>query len=153
MRLRERFVVLAGLALVIAAGAGGALLGMRLGDAASEPSEQRLAITDPNAAVSAGEGVARSPGGFTGFGGRPALRGEVLRTGRIESAAAGAIEIASPESSATIRYTTPERLYRIATASNPLSAGDLVRVHVKDGAVTAALRLPPGLDEGINRGP
>jgi hypothetical protein len=153
LKLRERFVVLAGLVLVIAAGAGGALLGVRLGHAASEPSWQRLAIPDPGAATDAADGVARSPGGFTGFGGRPALRGEVLRSGRIQTVTTGAIEIASPESGATIRYTTPERLYRIAVISAPLRAGDLVQVHVKDGAVTATLRLPPGLDEGINRGP
>ena len=152
MRLRERFIVLAGLVLVIAAGAGGSLLGMRLGEAASAPAERRVAITDPDMAT-IDTAVARSAGGFTGFGGRPALRGEVLRSGEIKSAGTGSIEVASPESVSTVRYSTTERLFRIAASSAPLRAGDLVQVQVKDGAVTAALRLPPGLDEGINRGP
>jgi hypothetical protein len=119
---------------------------------ASEPEEQRLAITDPGAVRSAGDEAARSAGGFTGFGGRPALRGEVLRTGRIDNISGGVIVVASPESAATVRYSTPERLYRIARASTPLRAGELVQLLVKDEAVIGVLRVPPGLDEGINRG-
>jgi hypothetical protein len=153
MRLRERFIVFASLVLVVAAGAGGALLGMRLGEVASAPDERRVAITDPDGAVQGGTAGALSAGGFTGFGGRPALRGAVLRTGEVRATGTGMIELASTESGATVRYTTSERLFRIVPLTTSLRAGDLVQLQVKEGAVTAALRLPAGLDEGINRGP
>jgi hypothetical protein len=153
MRLRERFILLASLVLVVAAGAGGGLLGLRLGEAASAPAQRRLTVADPDGAVLDEAAAGRSAGGFTGFGGRPALRGEVLRTGEIKAASSGAIDLASTESGATVRYTTPERLFRIAALSGPLRPGDLVQVLVRDGAVTGVLRLPAGLDAGINRGP
>jgi hypothetical protein len=153
MRLRERFVFLAGLVLVLVAGAGGALLGMWLGETASAPEERRVTIVDPDSSLSAVDALARSTGGFTGFGGRPALLGEVLRTGEVKATSPGTIELASTESRATVRYTTPERLFRIVPLTTPLRPGDLVQLRVQDGAVTGALRLPTGLEEGINRGP
>ena len=42
---------------------------------------------------------------------------------------------------------------RCRTRLQNVGGFDLVQVLVKDGAVTAALRVPAGLDEGINRGP
>ncbi|MBM4409886.1 MAG: hypothetical protein FJ037_00925 [Chloroflexi bacterium] len=151
MRLRARLEVVAVAAVVLLAGAGGAWLGVRLGHAVSEPTVERVTITAPEMLAGAPPDAARSPGGFTGFGGPPAIRGEVQRSGTIQSATSGVLVIGSSESSVTVRYTSPERLFRIAPAVTPLRVGDLVQVRVEDGRVAAILRLPPGLEQGGNR--
>ncbi len=151
MRLRARIEAVAIAAAVLLAGAGGGLLGMRLGDAASAPDVERITIAAPEALAGPPQDAARSAGGFTGFGGPPAIRGEVQRSGTVQSAEPGALVIGSAESGVTVRYTSPERLFRIAPASAPLRAGDLVQVRVEDGRAAAVLRLPPGLEQGGNR--
>ncbi|RJQ07721.1 MAG: hypothetical protein C4558_09130, partial [Dehalococcoidia bacterium] len=62
-----------------------------------------------------------------------------------------ALVIGSAESSVTVRYTSPERLFRILPAGTSLRAGDLIQVRVEDGRAAAVLRLPPGLEQGGNR--
>lgn len=151
MRLRARVEAVAILAAVLLAGAGGALMGVRLGDAASAPDVERITLAAPETLAGPPPDAARSPGGFTGFGGPPAIRGEVQRGGVVQSVEPGTLVIGSAESSVTVRYTSPQRLFRIVPAGAPLRAGDLVQVRVEDGRAVAVLRLPPGLEQGGNR--
>lgn len=151
MRLRQRLVTTVVASLVLLAAAGGGALGVRLGRAASAPAVRHVAVAAAEGFAGPPADAARSPGGFTGFGGRPALGGEVLRSGTVETAGGGATAIASPGSTLTVRVTSAERLYAIVPASAPLRAGDSVQVHARDGSAVAVLRLPPGLGQGGNR--
>jgi hypothetical protein len=151
MRLRRRLATLALASLTFAALAGGALTGTRLGRAASAPSVRKVSIAAPEGFAGPAPDTRRSAGGFTGFGGRPALAGNVLRGGTVETNSGGNIVIATAESTLSLRTTSSERLFAITAASSPLRPGDAVQVYVRDGAVVAALRLPPGLGEGGNR--
>lgn len=151
MRLRRRLVTFALTALVLAALASGALLGMRLGRAASAPVVRHVAISAPEGFAGPTADARRSIGGFTGFGGRPALAGDVLRGGTVETSSRGNIVIATAGSTLTLRTSSTERLYVITAATMPLRPGDAVQVHVRDGVVIGVLRVPPGLGQGGNR--
>ena len=151
MTLRSRLRTAAVVAAMLLASVGGGWLGVRLGHAASEPNVERVAVAAPEALAGPPADAVRSPGGFTGFGGAPALRGEVQRSGTVQRSDAGAVVIGTAESNVTVRYTSPERLFRIVPAGSPLKAGDLVQVRVKDGAATSLLRLPANLEQGSNR--
>lgn len=151
MTLRARLQSAAVVVAVLLASAGGGWLGIRLGHAASEPNVERVEVVAPEALAGPPANVARSPGGFTGFGGAPALRGEVQRNGTVQRADAGSVVVGPAESNVTVRYTSPERLFRIVPAGTPLKAGDLVQVRVKDGAALSLLRLPANLEQGSNR--
>jgi hypothetical protein len=151
MTLRARLQTLAVVGVVLLASAGGGWLGIRLGHAASEPDIEHVEVVAPEVLAGPPADVARSPGGFTGFGGAPALRGEIQRSGTVQRADAGAVVVGTAESNVTVRYTSPERLFRIVPAGTPLRAGDLVQVRVKDGAALSLLRLPANLEQGSNR--
>ena len=151
MTLRARLQTAAVVVAVMLASAGGGWLGIRLGHAASEPHVERVEVVAPEVLAGPSADVARSPGGFTGFGGAPALRGEVQRSGAVQRADAGAVVVGSAESNVTVRYTSPERLFRIVPAGSPPKPGDLVQVRVKDGAAISLLRLPANLEQGSNR--
>jgi len=149
LRARVRAVAMA-LAVVLA-GAGGGLFGVRLGDAASAPGVERVSVVAPDSVAGAPADAARSRGGFTGFGGPPALRGEVQRSAPVMSVDAGTLVVGSGDSSVTVRYSAPGRLFRIVPAGAPLQPGDLVQVRAQGGRMLGVLRLPPGLEEGGNR--
>lgn len=151
MRLRRRLATFALTGLVLATLASGALLGARLGRAASAPAVRNVAIAAPEGFTGPAADARRSPGGFTGFGGKPALAGDVLRGGTVETSSAGNLVIATAESTLTLRTTSAERLYAITPASSPLRPGDAVQVLARNGVVAGVLRLPPGLGEGGNR--
>lgn len=151
MRLRARIEAATIAGVVLFAAAGGGFLGMRLGDVASEPDVERVTVVAPEVLAGPPDDVARSPGGFTGFGGPPAVRGEVQRSGLVQRADAGTLVVGDAESGVTVRYTSPERLFRIVRAGAPLRPGDLVQVRSEDGRAIAILRLPPGLEQGGNR--
>ena len=150
MRWRRRLVTSAVAALTAAGLAGGALLGLRLGAAASAPTYRTVAIAAPDGFAGPAATARRSPGGFTGFGGRPALAGDVLRSGTVETTGSD-IVITSTESTITVRPSSAERLFAIGPATAPLRAGDTVQLYVRDGVVLAVLRLPPGIGQGGNR--
>lgn len=151
MMLRRRLVTLALTGLVLAAFAGSALLGASFGRAASAPVVRQVSIAAPEAFAGPAADARRSPGGFTGFGGSPALAGDVLRGGTVEAASGGGIAIVTGTSTLTLRPTSGERIYAIAATNASLRPGDAVQVFVRDGAVTGVLKLPPGLGEGGNR--
>lgn len=151
MTLRTRVKAAIWTVAVVLAGAGGGLLGMRLGDAASAPRVERVTVVAPDLFAGPPADAARSAGGFTGFGGPPAIRGEVQRSGAVQRTESGALVIGSADSSVTVRYTSPERLFRIVPAGAPVRAGDLVQVRVEGDRAMSILRLPPGLEQGGNR--
>ena len=151
MKLTARIRTVAVAALVILAGASGGILGVRLGNAASKPNVERVTVVAPQALAGPPQDAARSSGGFTGFGGPPALRGEVQRSGAVQSVEPGALVIGSAESSVTVRYTTPERLFRITQSTAPLRPGDLLQVRIEGNIAAALLRLPSDLEQGGNR--
>ncbi len=151
MTLRARLARAALVAAVLLACAGGAVAGVRMGDAASAPDIEEIVIAAPDALAGPPTGTVRSAGGFTGFGGPPAIRGEVQRSGAIQSTQADAVTLGSTESSVTVRYTSPQRLFRIGPVTSALKVGDLVQVRVDGDRASAVLRLPPGLEQGGNR--
>lgn len=128
------------LALVALAG-GGFVAGAAAGRAVSEPGELRLVFSDPTQ-MDTTPGVAqRSGGGFTGFGGSPALPGDVLRTGVVGGVDDGSFTVDAAGASIVVSYGEPQRLFRIERATTPLVEGDVVLVRLVDGAVTGVLRV------------
>ena len=147
----KRLVTIAMLTLALASAAGGAMLGVRLGQAASAPAERQLMLVSAEGALPASAGAVRSAGGFTGFDGARGLKGEALRSGTVRSVAGGTMVIASPESTLNLRYTRAERFFTIARTTTPLRADDLVQVFVRDGVATGVLRVPASIEQGANR--
>ena len=152
-------------AALVAAGLAGAVLGVAAGERASESEVELLVLPEPALLAETPAGALRSAGGFTGFGGLPALPGDVLRAGTVtESAAeaeaagaaagagAGALVVEAGGSAAQIRFSSPARLFRIAALQGALGAGDIVVVRLVDGAPQAVLRVPPDLEEGAGTG-
>lgn len=142
-------LVIIGLILaVVAGGIGGAWLG----DRASEAGTERLVIDDPALAAATDSAPLRSAGGFTGFGGLPALPGEVLRPGVVESVADGVVEVATDAAVVRVRYTSLARLFRLGAADRGAQAGDTVVLQLSGGVVTGVLIVPSDIEEGIGTG-
>lgn len=119
---------------------GGGALGVRLGEAASRPGVEEIRLADP-AALPAASGIeSRSPGGFSGFSGPPALEGSVLRTGIATDVRPGSFVLVADGARSTVEFTQPLRLHRISTATAPLVAGENVVVRLADGHAAAVLR-------------
>ena len=140
------------LASLVAVGVAGALAGAWLGGRASEPNVQELVIADPALLDGAAGTALRTAGGFTGFGGLPALSGDVLLQGVVEEVGEQTIEIAAGGGTVTVRYRSPDRLFAVQSVERPLEAGDLVVLRIEDGVAVAVLRVPPDLEEGLGRG-
>jgi hypothetical protein len=138
---------------LVAAGAGGVALGALAGREASEPGTTRVVVADPAAAQDLDADAARSPGGFTGFDGPRALAGSVFQSGTVERVADGELTIAGDGGTIAVRFTSPQRLFRIQPIVEPLATGDAVLVRVEGGVVTAVLRVPPDLEEGAGSAP
>lgn len=121
--------------------AGGFAVGMRLGATASDPGVEELRLVSPSALETTPESAARSAGGFTGFGGAPALTGDVLGSGVLGTSEPGSLRIEQSARSLEVAYQAGTRLFRITPASTPLGAGDRVVVRTEDGRVTGVLRV------------
>jgi hypothetical protein len=128
--------VAGGLALL-----AGAVAGVRLGEAASRPAVEEIRVTDPGQLPRVPGLEVRSPAGFTGFGGPPALEGEVLRKGAAAEVRAGAFVLVDGGSRSTIEFSQTLRLYRVAPATAPLASGDNVVVRLEGGRAAAILRV------------
>ena len=126
---------------LVAVGVAGFVAGMRLGSAASEPGVNQLRFVDPSALETTAESAARSAGGLTGFGGAPALTGDVLGSGVFGDTEAGLLRIEQSSRSLEIAYQDGTRLFRITPASAPLVPGDRVVVRTEDDQVTGVLRV------------
>lgn len=130
------------LALVLVALAGGGFVaGAAAGRAMSEPGEVRLVFSDPTQMDTTPGLAQRSAGGFTGFGGSPALPGDVLRTGVVGDVDDGSFTVDAAGASIVVSYGEPQRLFRIEAATTPLVQGDVVLVRFVDGTVTGVLRV------------
>ena len=137
---------------LLAAGLAGVVLGVAAGERASQPEVHELVVAEPALRAATVAAALRSAGGFTGFGGLPALPGDVLRAGTVAEAEAGALVVDSGGSEAEIRFSAPLRLFRIAALREALRAGDIVVVRFAGGAPEAVLRVPPDLEEGAGTG-
>lgn len=139
--------------VLVAALGGGVLSGIALGEHASRPGTQLLALDDPRAIESGVSAPLRSAAGFTGFEGRPALGGVVVRVGVVGDVQERSLAVVDGGGTLTISLTQPQRIYRLARATQPLAAGDVVLVRLdEEGAPVAALRVPADLYEGDSRG-
>jgi hypothetical protein len=148
---RVRALALA--AVLIAALGGGVLSGIALGERASRPGTQLLALDDPRGTEAGVSAPLRSAAGFTAFEGRPALGGVVVRVGAVGEVEERSLAVVDGGGTLTISLTEPLRLYRLAPATQPLVAGDIVLLRLDaDGAPVAALRVPADLHEGDSRG-
>ncbi|MYD64797.1 MAG: hypothetical protein F4X26_02175 [Chloroflexi bacterium] len=138
-------------AALVAAALAGLVLGRWAGERASAPTVVELVIEDPAlAAADADEGWT-TPGGFTGFGGLPALPGEVWRAAHVVASEPGRLVITSGGATTTIDYRAPSRLFEIAPI-DAVEAGDVVVVRIVDGVAAAVLIVPPDVEEGGGSG-
>lgn len=148
---RVRALALA--SVLVAALGGGVLSGIALGERASRPGTQLLALDDPRGTEAGVSAPLRSAAGFTGFEGRPALDGVVVRVGAVGDVEARSLAVVDGGGTLSISLTEPLRLYRLAPATQPLVAGDVVLLRLDaDGTPVAALRVPADLHEGDSRG-
>lgn len=131
---------LAGIAGLVALLAGG-FVGVRLGEAASRTRVEEIRVANPEAASAVPGFEVRSPTGFTGFGGPPALEGEVLRRGVAREVRPGAFTLLDGAARSQIEFTQPLRLYRVTPSTVPLAVGDSVVVRFEDGRATGVLRV------------
>ena len=130
--------------LLLAALGGGITLGARIGDRVTAPGTRVVAITDPALANPTPQWALRSAGGFTGFGGPPALAGDVFRSGALAADGdgdSGELLVEGPSATTTVRYEGSSRLFRIEPATDALAAGDVVVVRTVDGTVRGILRV------------
>jgi hypothetical protein len=136
---------------IVAAGAGGAYAGSRLADAATRPPHEQVVLLSPALSAGPRAGALTSPGGFTGFGGAPALNGDVARTGTVTAvdAASGVLTIETPGGEVSVRFTSLARMFRLGQLAGALAEGDVVVVRIEDGETAGLLRVPPGLDVGV----
>ncbi len=129
---------------------GGFVVGSRLGERASEPGTQTLAVDRPSAAAPRDVAL-RSPAGFTGFE-AGALGGLVTRSGTAAPDEDGVFTVTTDSATLRVRTTSPARLFRIVPLDGALSTGDIVVVRTdEDGVAEAILRIPPDLREGDSR--
>lgn len=139
------------IAALVASALGGLVLGRWAGERASEPEVIEVMIVDPAlSAADADEGWL-SEGGFSGFGGLPALPGEVWRAARVVESSPGRLVITSDGATTTVDYRAPARLFEIAPVDG-VEVGDVVVVRLVDGVAASMLVVPPDVEEGSGLG-
>jgi hypothetical protein len=131
------------LLMLIGAAAGGGWLGVTLGERASEPDVRRLTFRDPLQLEDTPPFAVRSTGGFTGFGGPPALDGDVLRAGSVAAVDEGSLTLEDGAGELVVTYATPVLVRRIRPAEAPLADGDTVLVRSVDDVPVSILRVVP----------
>ena len=147
LRLPWALVAAVTIAAITASALGGLTLGRWAGARASEPEVVQLLIEDPALADAPAIEGWISAGGFTGFGGLPALPGEVWRRAHVVESEPGRLVISSEGSTTTIRFSEALRLFEIAPLDS-LEAGDIAVLRLVDGVVQAVLVVPPDLEQG-----
>lgn len=128
-------------ALLAALAGAGAFLGSAVASNLTERGEREVVLEDPQGFARTPDWATRSAGGFTGFGGLPALPGVVLHSGTISESRDGSLFIDAPNVRTTVDFTDPLRLFRIRPTESPLAPGDVVLVRTADGTTTGVLRL------------
>jgi len=151
VRTLSRAATAFGLLGLVLAILGGALLGTRLGAAASEPGTNTVHVADPELSAGAPAHARRTAGGFTGFG-SAALPGEVIAGGELvsmtEDGAGGTLVFRDGGRETSIRYTDSARLFELV-AGGELAVGDTVVLQFDGDAVIGVLRIP--FDLGAER--
>jgi hypothetical protein len=145
-RVVGRLRLAGALAGVLVAVLGGAALGVTLGERASEPDVQQLVVGDPALAPDDFPAL-RSPGGFTGFEGSPALRGRAFRVGEVVEATESGLQVSGDGATMNVSLRDESRLFRLAPLSGSLESGDVVLVRLEGQDVTGVLRVPRDLDD------
>ncbi len=125
----------------------GALVGVRLGERASRADARALSIVEPDSLPARSAVESSSAGGFTGFGGPPALQGDVLRRGTATDLTPRGLVLVDGAASTTVEYSEPGRLYRIVSARSELTVGDAVLVRVDGERGTSILRPRLGAND------
>ncbi len=158
MTLRTRLLMTVAVIGLLSAAAAGAAAGIVLGDRASEPGSRTLSLVDPAFQQLIAEPALRSDGGFTGFGGLPALNGRVLRFGTVRAleldppnpagTVGGTLTVEADGALAEVRFIRVERFFAIGPASTALAPGDLVQLRVEGDQAVSTLLLPDDLEEG-----
>lgn len=128
-------------ALLTALAGAGAFLGNAVASDLTEPGERVVVLEDPQGFARTPDWAQRSAGGFTGFGGLPALPGAVLHSGTISESSDGGLLVDAPNVRTTVDFTEPLRLFRIRPGESPLAPGDVVLVRTTDGTASGVLRL------------
>lgn len=141
--MKRLLTLLAILGMVVAA-ASGAVIGSSLGERASEPGTTTVEIRDPALAPDETQ-VLRSPGGFTGFEGSPALSGRVTRTGSLDAIDGPAMLVTGPGGHLAIQLETPGQIFALGPIEASLAPGDLVLIRVEGDTPAGILRVPGDL--------
>ncbi|MXZ46442.1 MAG: hypothetical protein F4Z08_05535 [Chloroflexi bacterium] len=138
-------------AALVAAALAGLVLGRWAGEQASAPTVVELVIEDPALAAADADGGWTTRGGFTGFGGLPALPGEVWRAAHVVESEPGRLVITSGGATTTIDYRATSRLFEIVPGEG-VEVGDIVVVRMVGGVIAAMLVVPPDVEEGSGSG-
>ena len=128
-------------ALMAALAGAGAFLGGAVASNLTERGQRVVLLENPQSFAQTPAWAKRSAGGFTGFGGLPALAGVVLHSGTISESSDGRLLVDAPNARTTVDFTEPLRLFRIRPAESPLVRGDVVLVRTTDETTTGVLRL------------
>ena len=120
--------------------AAGVLTGVRLGRWFSEPAPRVLELADPAAAAVTSPRGLTSQAGFTGFGGPPALQGDVLQAGTVTASGDGRLTIGLEGGGADITFAGTGRLFRIGPTTRAIAVGDRVVIRLDGTAAAAVLR-------------
>lgn len=146
----RRVMAIALAVALLAALATGGLAGARLGERVSRADARELTIVEPDSLAERVAVESTSVAGFSGFGGPPALQGEVLRHGAASGITSRGFELIDGAATTAVDYSAPTRLYRIVTTSDQLALGDSVLVRIDGTRAIAILRSRLGA-EGAGR--
>lgn len=149
--LPSRAIVLALGAALLFTLAAGLLVGARLGRWSSQPAVRTLDVAAPASAPVTTSRDGTSPAGFTGFGGPPALQGDVLQAGTVTSSGAGSVSIGLEGGGADITFAGTGRLFKIAPAARALAVGDRVVIRLDGSGAAAVLRSSVEAPESASR--
>lgn len=139
------------IAALVAAALAGLVLGRWAGERASAPTVVELVIEDPALAAAGADEGWTTRGGFTGFGGLPALPGEVWRAAHVVESEPGRLVVTSGGATTTIDYRATSRLFEIVPGDS-IEVGDIVVVRMVGGVIAAMLVVPPDVEEGSGSG-
>lgn len=95
--------------------------------------------------------VVTSRAGFTGFGGPPALQGDVLQAGVVTDSTSGRIRLTFEGGGAEVDYADPSHLFRIGPLDRPLGTGDRVIVRLEGTKALGVLRSDIDAKAIVNR--
>ena len=135
--------------LFLVMGLAGLFGGRWLGERVSEPDTNLVLVESPTLFSKDNADSWNSEGGFNGFGGLPALPGDVLRATKVVDSEPGRLILESEGSTLAVTFSKPIRLFEIVSASL-IGPGDVVVVRLIENVPQAVLVVPPDLEQGTN---